>query len=47
MQTNFYLHPHHGTWIVEFRQVGDTRWTTIGVYGTREAAEAAYDRLWR
>ncbi len=46
MQTNFYLHPHTGGWVVEYRQIGG-RWTTVGVYGTREAAEAAYNGLWR
>ncbi len=47
MQTNFYLHPHTGGWVVEFRRAGDHRWTTVGIYGTQAAAEAAYNGLWR
>lgn len=47
MLTNLWQHPDTGDWIVTFRRVGDHRWTTVGVYGTREEAEEAYARVWQ
>ncbi len=48
MIAHYYQRPNYGSdWIVEFKTTQDRRWTTVGVYGTREAAEAAYNGLWR
>ncbi len=44
MQKNIYQ-GEHGGWIVEFRQVGDRSWTTVGVFGTYAAARARYAKI--
>ncbi len=46
MQTNLWLSPSGG-WIVEYRYVNDTRWTVVGIYGSRKVAQDVYDRLWK
>jgi hypothetical protein len=43
-QKNIIWDTHSAGWIVEHRWPGG-RWETVGVYGTREAAMAVYNKL--
>jgi hypothetical protein len=43
-QKNIVWDTHSGGWVVEQRHPGE-RWQTVGVYGTREAAMAVYNKL--
>lgn len=43
-QKNIVWCTHSGGWVVEHRWPGE-RWQTVGVYGTREAAMAVYNKL--